>query len=115
MARIKKKQYLAPDDPLKFEDHGRPVSRRQFIRHGFITGSATVLSGGIFSMFANPNEARAAVAPDLTQLAADTGCTLGGVGAGASIPFICFDLAGGANLANSNVLVGQMGGQMDLL
>ena len=115
MARIKKKQYLAPDDPLKFEDHGRPVSRRQFIRQGFMTGSATVLSGGIFSMFANPNEARAAVAPDLTQLAADIGCTLGGVGAGASIPFICFDLAGGANLANSNVLVGQMGGQMDLL
>ena len=115
MARIKKKQYLAPDDPLKFEDHGRPVSRRQFIRQGFMTGSATVLSGGIFSMFANPNEAQAAVAPDLTQLAADIGCTLGGVGAGTSIPFICFDLAGGANLANSNVLVGQMGGQMDLL
>ncbi len=115
MARFKKKQYLAPDDPLKFEDHGRPVSRRQFIRQGFTAGSASLLSGGIFSLFANPNQARAEVAPDLTQLATDINCTLGGIGAGASIPFICFDLAGGANLAGSNVLVGQGGGQLDLL
>lgn len=115
MAKFKKKQYLDPDAPLKFEDHGRPLSRRQFIQQGFMTGSATVLSGGVFSMFANPNQAQAAVSQDLTQLAADIGCTLGGIGAGASIPFICFDLAGGANLAGSNVLVGQGGGQLDFL
>ncbi len=35
-------------------------------------------------------------------------------GAG-KIPFICFDLAGGANIAGSNVLVGQAGGQLDFL
>ena len=35
-------------------------------------------------------------------------------GAG-KIPFICFDLAGGANIANSNVLVGGSGGQSDLI
>ena len=35
-------------------------------------------------------------------------------GAG-KIPFICFDLAGGANIAGSNVLVGQQGGQLDFL
>jgi len=35
-------------------------------------------------------------------------------GAG-KIPFICFDLAGGANIAGSNVLVGGSGGQMDFL
>ncbi len=35
-------------------------------------------------------------------------------GAG-KIPFICFDLAGGANIAGSNVLVGGPGGQLDLL
>ena len=115
MSRFNKKRYLPPDAPLKFEDHGRPLTRRQFIRQGFMTGSATVLSGGIFSLFANPNAAYAAVAPDLTQLAVDIGCKLGGLGAGGKIPFICFDLAGGANLAGSNVLVGQGGGQMDLL
>ena len=115
MARFKKKQYTSPDTPLLFEDHGRPVTRRQFINQGLMTGSATVLSGGVFGMFANPNQARAAVAPDLTELANDIGCILGGVGAGQSIPFICFDLGGGANFAGSNVLVGQGGGQMDLL
>ncbi len=115
MARFKKNRNLHPDAPLKFEDHGRPISRRQFIRQGFLTGSATVLSGGLFSLFATPNAARAAVAPDLTVLANDIGCTLGGLGAGQSVPFICFDLAGGANFAGSNVLVGQGGGQLDLL
>ena len=35
-------------------------------------------------------------------------------GAG-KIPFICFDLAGGANIAGSNVLVGKQGGQLDFL
>jgi hypothetical protein len=115
MSRFNKKRYLPPDAPLKFEDHGRPLTRRQFIRQGFMTGSATVLSGGVFSLFANPREAHAAVAPDLTQLAQDIGCTLGDLSAGGKVPFICFDLAGGANLAGSNVLVGQAGGQMDLL
>ena len=115
MARFKKNQYIPPQAPLLYEDHGRPVTRRQFIRQGLMTGSATVLSAGAFGMFANPNMARAAVAPDLDALATDIGCILGGVGAGQSVPFIAFDLAGGANFAGSNVLVGQGGGQMDLL
>jgi hypothetical protein len=34
---------------------------------------------------------------------------------GTKIPFICFDLAGGANLAGSNVLVGKQLGQLDVL
>ena len=35
-------------------------------------------------------------------------------GAG-KIPFICFDLAGGANIAGSNVLIGKEGGQQDFV
>lgn len=121
MARSKKNMYLLPDAPLLFEDHGRPLTRRQFVRQGFMSGSATVLSGSIFSLFANPNAAMAAVAPDLEALADDItakgnfDCSIGGLAAGQKIPFICFDLAGGANLAGSNVLVGQGAGQMDLL
>ncbi len=115
MARFTNKLYLPRRAPLLYEDHGRPVTRRQFIQQGLLSGSATLLSGGVFGMFANPNQARAAVAPDLDQLATDIGCILGGVGAGLSLPFICFDLAGGANLAGSNVLVGKGGGQLDLL
>ncbi|NND64379.1 MAG: general secretion pathway protein GspF, partial [Gammaproteobacteria bacterium] len=41
-------------------------------------------------------------------------CGIAQAGAG-KIPFICFDLAGGANIAGSNVLVGQQGGQLDFL
>ena len=115
MARRTKFSTLAVDAPLLHDDHSRPITRRDFIRQGFIGGSATLLSGGIFSLFANPNAAMAAVSSDLTALAADIGCTLGGLSGSAKVPFICFDLAGGANLAGSNVLVGQGGGQMDLL
>jgi len=115
MDRFKKNQYLPPDAPLKFEDHGYPLSRRQFIRQGFATGSATILSGGVFSLFSNPSAAMSMIAPDLQDLAANINCSLGGLGAGASVPFICFDLAGGANLAGSNVLVGQGAGQRDFL
>ena len=106
---------LPPDAPLRHQDHPRPVSRREFIQQGFIGGSATLLSGGVFSLFANPNAAYAAVSSDLDALATDIGCTLGGLSGAAKVPFICFDLAGGANLAGSNVMVGQGGGQMDLL
>ena len=115
MAKQTKFSTLAVDAPLRHEDHSRPITRRDFIRQGFIGSSATLLSGGIFSLFAHPNAAMAAVSSDLTALAADIGCTLGGLSGSAKVPFICFDLAGGANLAGSNVLVGQGGGQMDLL
>jgi hypothetical protein len=115
MTRFKKSEYIAPDAPLLYEDHGRPMSRRQFIRQGFMSGSATILTGSILNVIANPNSAMAAIAPDLVTLQNNIGCSLVPSGAGASVPFICFDLAGGANLAGSNVLIGQGGGQMDLL
>ena len=41
-------------------------------------------------------------------------CGIKSLGAG-KIPFICFDLAGGANIAGSNVLVGKQDGQLDSL
>ncbi len=105
---------LTPDTPLRHQDHPRPVTRREFIKQGFMTGSASILTGGVFSLFTNPNAAMAAVSSDLQALADSIpACTLGGLSGAAKVPFICFDLAGGANLAGSNVLVGQGGGQMD--
>ncbi len=89
--------------------HGRSrvgiSSRRDSFRvlH-FATG------GGLLSMFSNPRDAYAALSGDLDTL----GCGIATAGAG-KIPFIAFDLAGGANIAGSNVLVGQEGGQMDFL
>ncbi len=102
----KRNQALHPDAPLTNLGHGRPVTRRDFLRQGFISGTGVVLGGSLFSLFANPRAAQAALSSDLQALASSIGCTLGGAGGG-KIPFICFDLAGGANIAGSNVLVGR--------
>lgn len=103
---------LAADAPLKHEDHARPVTRREFIAQGFSTGVASVMAGSVFSMFANPGNANAALSSDLEALKASCGIATQGAG---KIPFIVFDLAGGANISGSNVLVGGRGGQLDFL
>lgn len=108
-----KNEALPVDAPLYHTDHARPTTRRDFIRQGFLGGSATMLSGGIFSLFAAPDQAMAAMSSDMSSLASDIGCSLGGLSGDSKVPFICFDLAGGANLAGSNVLVGGAGGQND--
>lgn len=101
------------DDPLCHPDHARPVTRRDFVSQGFLSGSAFVLGGGVMSLFSNPREAFAALSGDLALLLSNP-CNIATEGAG-KIPFIAFDLAGGANIAGSNVLVGKEGGQMDFL
>jgi hypothetical protein len=107
-----KKTTLHPDAPLLLNNHSRPVTRRELVSQGFRAGTATVLGGSIFSLFANPREAEAALSADL--IAMRSACGIAAQGAG-KIPFICFDLAGGANIAGSNVLIGQRGGQLDFL
>ncbi|GAA5442978.1 hypothetical protein Misp06_01154 [Microbulbifer sp. NBRC 101763] len=113
---MSKKKYFELDQPLRHPDHHRPVTRRDFLAQGFRAGMATVLGGSVFSMFANPHNAHAALSSDLEDLRKSNGgpCDVSAFGAG-KIPFICFDLAGGANIAGSNVLVGKQGGQMDFL
>ncbi len=98
--------------PLRHNDHGRPKTRREFISQGFLAGTASVFGGSIFSLFANPGKAFAELSPDLQALKNSCGIAVQGAG---KIPFICFDLAGGANIAGSNVLVGGRGGQKDML
>jgi hypothetical protein len=108
-----KRKARHPDAPQRHGSHSRPMTRRQLIGQGFLTGGATLLSGGVMSLFANPRTAMADLAADLIGLRA--GCNITN-GAG-KIPFIAFDLAGGANMVGSNVLVGQNGplGQFELL
>lgn len=91
--------------------HHRPMTRRELIGQGFLAGSATVLTGGVLGLFANPRQAFGELARDLQDLTRE--CQISN-GAG-KIPFICFDLAGGASMAGSNVLVGGEGGQFDTL
>lgn len=103
---------LGLNEPIRHASHKRPLTRRDFIAQGFLTGAATVTAGGILSLFANPRAAYAALSPDLEALR--SGCGITTLGAG-KIPFIAFDLAGGANMVGSNVLIGGQGGQLDFL
>ncbi|NQD37278.1 general secretion pathway protein GspF [Permianibacter sp. IMCC34836] len=107
----KRMQHLQPDAPLLFADHAAPKTRRDFIRQGLMTGGAAVMGSGLLGLLGN-RTAQAALSPDLTALLDDCGIRTAGAG---KIPFICFDLAGGANIAGSNVLVGKQGGQLDFL
>ncbi len=103
---------LPPNEPLRHPDHARPMSRRDFIRQGFLAGSGMVIGGSLWSLF--PRSAEAVLSADIQTMATNAGCPLGAF-AGGKIPFIGFDLAGGANFAGSNVLVGNQNGQLDLL
>jgi hypothetical protein len=106
----KKRQILGIHDPLRLQEHARPRTRREFLAQSFMTGAATVVGPTLLGLLAS-REARAALAPDIQAAVTNCGIT---TGAG-KIPFICFDLAGGGNIAGSNVLVGGQGGQLDFL
>ena len=84
--------------PMYHLGHRRPMSRRDFLAQGFLAGSAVIASPSLFGLLKGEASAQAA-------------CSLGSA---AGIPFIGFDLAGGANIAGSNVLVGR-NGQLDQL
>ncbi|MFO1393102.1 MAG: hypothetical protein U1F09_04970 [Steroidobacteraceae bacterium] len=104
---------LALDEPIRHAlAHKRPVTRRDFIAQGFTAGLGTVVAPTIFGLFADPRAAMAALSPDLEALKASCGIQVQGAG---KIPFICIDLAGGANMVGSNVLIGGPGGQLDFL
>lgn len=107
----KGKNYYRPDEPLRHGDHRRPVSRREFISQGFRAGTATVLGTSALSLL---GQRAHAISPDLMNYFTAGTCELG-VAAGRKLPFICFDLAGGANISGSNVLVGGPGGQRNSL
>jgi hypothetical protein len=90
------------DPPFLHPDHPRPRTRREFLGQGFLTGSAMIVAPSLLSMLG------------VKSANAQASCALSGTGAG-KIPFIGIDLAGGANIAGSNVMVGGAGGQDDPL
>ena len=106
----KRNNYYGLDEPLKLNSHSRPRTRREMLAQGFRTGMGTVIGGSMLGLLTAPRSAHA-LSSDIDALRIACGIT-GGAG---KIPFICFDLAGGANVAGSNVLVGGPGGQMDFL
>lgn len=92
--------------PLYLQDHGRPRTRRELLGQGFISGLAMVtgptLLGGLLGR-----------SPSAYAQALD--CGIGPSNIASGIPFISIELAGGANIAGGNVMVGGPDGQMDAL
>ena len=117
---LRSKKPLHPDAPLRHPDHRRPRTRRDFLAQGLGFGMGAVVSSPLLSLMSSPAAARACnTIVDPSCLSADIqnlrdSCGIASMGAG-KIPFICIDLAGGANIAGSNVLVGGRGGQLDFL
>jgi hypothetical protein len=112
--KSRRNRKLAINEPLKHGSHKKPVSRRDFLAQGFMTGAATVVAPSLLAALLNPRSARADLSDDMEYLARDPDICNIQQGAG-KVPFICFDLAGGANITGSNVLVGGQGGQLDFL
>jgi hypothetical protein len=109
--RKKPPKGLGLNEPLRHPDHSRPRTRREFVAQGFLTGAATIVGPTLLGLLADPRMARAGLDGTLTPLLTPCGISLGA----GKIPFICFDLAGGGNIAGSNVLVGGPKGQLDFL
>jgi hypothetical protein len=100
-------------EPLLYNNHKRPVTRRDFIAAGMLTGPAMVIGPAWLGGLLKASRAGAALAPDIQAMLGPGQCNVPTTASG--IPFICFDLAGGANLVGSEVLVGQAGGQSNFL
>jgi hypothetical protein len=104
-----------PNEPFRHENHPRPVTRRQLLGAGFLSGPAVVLAPAWLGGLLKPQSAEAL---DATITAFEAECKIvdnGGSGAAGPLPFIVIDLAGGANLVGSEALVGVSGGQTSFL
>src|SRR6266513_1723763 len=102
-------------EPLLHENHKRPVTRRDFVSAGLLSAPAVVMAPAWLAALLKPGNANA-LSTDIQALLAANQCNVPSAAAAISgVPFICFDLAGGANLVGSEVLVGVQGGQSNLL
>ena len=102
-----------PNEPLLYPDHKVPVTRRELLGAGLRTAPALVIGPAWLAAALKPNKANAALSADIQALLGSTQCNVATNATG--IPVICFDLAGGANLVGSEVIVGQKGGQANFL
>lgn len=104
------KTHFQPDDALVTPNMHRPVSRRDMIAQGFQLGAGAVVGSTALGLISA--SAHGALSADLLTKLDECQIPLNGAG---KIPFVCFDLAGGANFAGSNVLIGGRGGQLDFI
>jgi hypothetical protein len=103
-----------PGTPFQHENHPRPVTRREMLGAGLLGSYGMVLGPAWLGGLLKAQNARAGgLDPDIEALLGSTQCNI--PTASGSLPFIVFDLAGGANLVGSEALVGQQGGQANFL
>jgi hypothetical protein len=100
-------------EPILHQNHRRPVTRREMLGAGLISAPAVVMAPAWLGAVLKSPKAFAALDTDISQLLLQDQCNIATSSTG--IPVICFDLAGGANLVGSEVIVGQKGGQANFL
>lgn len=83
------------EEQCRHSGHGLPVTRRDFLGRGLISGMGMVFAPTLSTFLAREAHAEC----DLTTLVQGAG----------KIPFISIDQGGGANIAGSNVMVGSLG------
>src|SRR5436190_367595 len=113
LIRKKPPRSHAPGEPILHDNHPLPVTRRDFVAAGFLSGPAMVIGPAWLGALLTASRADAALSADIQALLALNQCNV--PTASGNLPFICFDLAGGANLVGSEVLVGVQGGQTNFL
>jgi hypothetical protein len=86
--------------PILLENHKKPVTRRDFLAQGYYSMAGAIMLPSVLMM--------------IEEIAFGLQCAPPAT-AGRMTPFLVFDLAGGASIAGSNVMVGKRGGQEDLL
>lgn len=105
--KVKKLTDEELNGPIKIENHA-PVSRRDFLAKGFLAGAAWALAPNMLDLITKRSLYSSIFGADISEC--------GGVPAlNQNIPVIIFDLAGGGNIAGSNVIVGASGAQENYL
>ena len=97
------KKSPTPLTGYRHSNHPRPVSRRDLLAQGFISFGAYLTMPSVLSLFAREARGEGALV-----------CNPKSDGA-RMIPLIILDLAGGANIAGTNVVVGGRAGQREYL
>jgi len=104
--KLEQEQLKALQKQIADSGHGKPVTRRELLGQGLISGGAFVIAPSLLgSIYAQSSMAQEAIAKNCPS---DDG-TKDSLGA------IVVELAGGGNLAGGNVWVGGRGGQKDRL
>ncbi len=99
MTDMKKSNFKEPEpQPFLHENHKKPKTRRDFLAHGFIGMSSSLILPSFTSLLAK--SAYAETAPAVCEIPQFEG----------GLPYICIDVAGGMNIAGSNVIVGMTNG-----